>query len=190
MTNHLDIPPWAPAIIHDRARELYHRAVDNHQDLPAAMIKRLICDNRMQTVWVELLREGDRACLDLFCNAVALMQHPIINQPYPSYIDLASRLRNDAGKVSRRSPRKTFSRLASSLRKAAAAYDTLAKAELPRDEVKRAVRDLSCFLSERFGPAHYRTAATICSVALDRKISPDDVRNWLRADGVRAAKKD
>jgi hypothetical protein len=193
MAEDIEIPSWVPAVIYGRARELYRRAIEHHQDSAAAMIKRLACDKRMQAVWAKLRpaagERQDAACLELFCATVTLMQHPILMQPYPSYSDRASRLRDDARALRKRQPRKTYDRLAQKLEAAAGAYDDLAKAELPHNETKRAVRDLAGLVAKRFGSAHHQPTATIASVAVGRGISADDVRNWLRAEAVKIGKK-
>jgi hypothetical protein len=87
-----------------------------------------------------------------------------------------------------RRPGKIFSRVAKAIQKAAMAYETLAKTEPTHDEVKRAVRDLSSYFTERLGRAHHQTTATVATVALNREISPDDVRNWLRTEAVNLGK--
>ncbi len=187
------IPEWVPAVIHYEARRMYQRAVEHHQELPVAMIKRLICDERMKAVWVKLRQKQSSArqdliCFNLFGNTVTRMQYPILKVAYPSYTELASRLRDDARRITKQRPTKKFGRLAAPLQKAAKAYDDLAKTEPPDDEIKDAVRDLSCLVAECFGSVHHQTTATIASVALNRKISVDDVRNWLRADAVKIGK--
>jgi hypothetical protein len=185
LSSDLDIPDWVPPIIHPWTREKYQLAIKTRQDLNAAMIKRLACDNRMKKVWVKL---PETVRLEFFRTAVMLLEHPILMQPRPSYTEVAARLREDARVLGTRRPGKTFARLAMPIRKAAMAYETLAKTEPPRDEVKRAVRDLSCYFTERLGRAHYQTTATVASVALNRAISPDDVRNWLRTEAVNLGK--
>jgi hypothetical protein len=181
----LDIPDWVPPIIHPWTREKYRLAIETRQDLNAAMIKRLACDNRMKKVWAKL---PETVRLEFFRTAVMLLEHPILMQPRPSYNEVAARLREDARVLGTRRPGKTFARLARPIQKAAMAYETLAKTDPPRDEVKRAVRDLSCYSTERLGRAHYQTTATVASVALDRAISLDDVRNWLRTEAVNSGK--
>jgi hypothetical protein len=187
----LRIPDWVPPNIHRSALDLYRRSLGAFEGKPAAMIKRLICDERMKVVWNRLRREGGEGLFaELFHITVTLMQHPILMQPSPSpsYADLATRLRDDARAIEKRKPQKTFGRCAGSLARAAKTYDALDKAQLPRQEIVRAVCDLASLLDERFGSPHYQAAATIASVALDRVISEHDVRNWLRA--VKMSEKD
>jgi hypothetical protein len=186
------IPASVPAVIHSRALYFYRRAQGHN--LPAAMIRRLIIDERMKTVWEKLCppsaSESEcEACLRLFNEAVIYFRHPILIQPPSDYAERASRLREDANKISKRRPQKKFGRLADKLQKAAKAYDELAQAELPHKGIKRAVCDLSESSVLQFGSPHHEIIATIASVALDRKVSRDDVRNWVRAKAVKMTKK-
>ena len=148
----------------------------------------------MKTVWDRLCppttTNSERACQNLFRYTVFLCQHPILIQPPSEYADKAESLRKDAKATGKRRPKKRFGRIAVKLQIAAKAYDDLAKAELPHEEIKRAVCDLSEFILELFGgtPRH-KIVATISSVALNRNVSVDDVRNWLREEAVKMAKK-
>jgi hypothetical protein len=205
----INIPEWVPRIIHNRAREMYQRARGN-QAL-ADIVERLVTDPRMRRVWTELLRKkGDgsfyspvklpagaskmsaldaqhRACLEIFCAAVSVMQHPILMHPFPSYRDLATRLRADAKALEKRTPRKTFKPLARPLTAAAESYEELAKTDISAEDLREATGALTLLFAERFGPGHFRTIATIISVAFNQDVSPDDVKNWQRVGRVKSA---
>jgi hypothetical protein len=105
----INIPSWMPPSIHSRALELYRQSLGAFQGKPAAMIKRLICDERMNAVWTKLRDEGgEEFFVELFSVAVMLMRHPILMQPSsPSYVELAARLRDDARAIKKRQPHKT-----------------------------------------------------------------------------------
>ena len=181
---------------------MYQRARGN-QPL-AEMIKRLVTDSRMRRVWTEILRKQKdgtfyspvklppgagvmsaqdaqhRACLDIFSSSVVIMQHPILMRPLPSYREFAARLRADADALEKRTPRKKYKRLARPLTAAAESYHELAKTDLSEEDVREAAITMALLFAERFGPAHFRSVATITSVAFNRNISPDDVKNWQR----------
>ena len=109
LSSDLDIPDWVPPIIHPWTREKYQLAIKTRQDLNAAMIKRLACDNRMKKVWVKL---PETVRSEFFRTAVMLLEHPILMQPRPSYTEVAAQLREDARVLGTRRPGKTFARLA------------------------------------------------------------------------------
>jgi hypothetical protein len=205
----LAFPDWVPAIIHDAAREMYQRAGGNKP--LADMIERLATSPRMRRVWTEVLRKRKdgsfyslvkrsagvggmsaldaqhRACLAIFCGAISVMQHAIVMQPFPSYRELAARLRADAHALKKRTPGKKFKRLAGRLAAAAESYEELAKTNVSQEDVREAATTIALLFAEQFGPAHFRSVATITSVAFNRDISPDDVKNWQRVDRVKSA---
>jgi hypothetical protein len=176
----LQIPEWVPPSIHEPALRFYHRALGAFEGKPAAMIKRLAVDERMAPVWDKLRREGGEAFFaELFGAIVSRMQIPFLLQP--GHAGQATKLRDHARAVKKQRPEKTFGRHAGKLIRAAKSYDALDAAGLPREEIMRAVCNLADLLTERFGAPHYQEVAAIASVALDRPISADDVRNWVRA---------
>jgi hypothetical protein len=182
----VEIPPWVPRSVQEPALQLYRRALGTFEGRPPAMIKRLICDERMNAVWQQLRAKGGEAFFaELFGAIVWRMQVPFLTQPM--HAGKAAELRDHAQGVKERRPEKKFGCYAGSLLKAARSYDALDEAGLPREEIMKAVGDLVSLLTERFGSPHYPIAATIAAVALDRPISADDVRNWVRA--VKMAKK-
>jgi Arm DNA-binding domain len=208
LTCDINIPDWVPRIVHNRARDMYQRVRSNKPLADA--IERLTINTRMRRVWTEILRKKvdgsfyspvklpavaskmsaleaqHRACLEIFCAAVSVMQHPTLMQPLPSYRELAARLRADAKALEKRTPRKTFKRLAGPLTVVAKSYEELAKTDVPED-LREATIVITLLFADRFGPGHFRTIATIISVAFNRDVSADDVKNWQRADRVKSA---
>lgn len=212
-TSSLSIPPWVPQCLASKAHELYARELNLGHGSEAVLIERLVSDARMERVWQELTKrkriaykptknfhhparppEGigsdhhpdtqDKAVLELFVytfSAARLSRLPGASIPYS---EMADRLRRDAAITKKERPRKQAEPFAKKLISTAEAYERFAKVPVDQDQI--VVKDIIEFMKERFGPSMHKITATLASVALDRPVSVDRVRDLSR--GKRAAK--
>jgi hypothetical protein len=95
-------------------------------------------------------------------------------------IERATELRADAGRLQEGRPRKTCSAFAKKLIAAAEAYEHADRLKpLSRARLVQAVTEIAAFMKERFGSTMHTLTATLASVALNLKITPSNVREWV-----------
>jgi hypothetical protein len=125
-----------------------------------------------------------RAMLELFCTVFDIIRHPRLTSIGTlSYSQIAERLRHDAEALKTR-PKRRYGRHRTRLKKAAETYAILdAEVMFEPEQIRSMVVEIADFMKERFGGVMHNTVATIASVALDCKISPADIRNWVSYPG-------
>src|SRR5262249_23079676 len=92
-------------------------------------------------------------------------------------------LRADAARLEVGQPRKKCSALAKKLIAAAEAYEQADRIvpSLSHVQLVKAVTEIADLMEERFGSTMLTLTATLASVALDRKITRGQVREWTKA---------
>ena len=209
----LSIPPWVPRCLESKANELHLREHQSGNRSGAALIVRLVTDPQMQEVWQTLTNRKrfaykptkdfhqsahpprgaspgtqsemqDKAILELFVYMFAAARAPMLPGSSISYFEMAERLRRDADIAKKERPRKRAGPFAKKLISTAEAYECLAKEPVDNDQA--VIMDIIEFMKARFGPSMNKTTATLVSVALDRPVSEDRVRDLSR--GKRATK--
>jgi hypothetical protein len=95
-------------------------------------------------------------------------------------VERAAELRADADRLQAGQPRKKCAALAKKLIVAAEAYEQAERLKpLSRARLVRAVTEIAAFMEGRFGSTMHTVTATLASVALDLKITPSNVREWV-----------
>jgi hypothetical protein len=126
----------------------------------------------------------DKAILELFVHTFAAAQAPMLPGSSISYFEMADRLRRDADIAKKERPRKQGEPFAKKLISTAKAYESMEKVPVENDQA--VIMDIIEFMKARFGPSMHKITAKLASVALDRPVSVDRVRDLSRVK--RAAK--
>src|SRR5262249_13958937 len=198
-----------PAYLEPEARRLYAKAVGLGFKWKIAMVERLVSDSRMHRVWRELSEhKRDRdyrgtdifehqatppsdsalwgndaiqqtAIRELFCVTASIAESfELLSERWS--VERAAELRADADRLHAGQPRKICFALAKKLIVAAEAYEQAERLKpLSRARLVRPVTEIAAFMKERFGSTMYALTATLASVALDLKITPSNVREWV-----------
>jgi hypothetical protein len=197
----LVFPSWFPAYLEPDVHHLYADGVRRGFKWKLAMIERLVNNPRMQRVWRELSeRKRDRktyrktptfehsavppefqqtAIRDIFLwTANTAVLFDLFSETWN--LERAAELRADANRLRQGRPRRRCAGLANKLTAAAAAYEEADQLRpLTRGQVIKAVTEIAARMRELFGSTKLALTATLASVALDLKITPSNVREWV-----------
>jgi hypothetical protein len=130
-----------------------------------------------------ILRSNDAiqqtAIRELFCvTANVAESFELLSETWS--LERAAELRADANRLHIGRPRRLCSTLAKKLIAAADAYEKADRIKpLSRARLMGAVTEIAALMQERFGSTKHTLTATLASVALDLKITPSNVREWV-----------
>jgi len=203
----LRVPSWVPNCLVEQAVKMHARAVHEGHVADAALIARLLTDERIKPVWQELLkhkRVADqptvfyhtvhppdgfqpidpndtqaRALQYLFVESVMAARDLELSGRAEHCVHMAVHIGQDAEAVSRQQGRR-YRAIGNLFREAADAYTELAGLLAQKEARRVSVHIANCF-RQLFGKAMYGCTATIASVALDQTILPDSVIYWCRS---------
>jgi hypothetical protein len=197
----LVFPPWFPLYLEPDAHHLYAEGVRTGFKWKVAMVERLVNDPRMQHVWRELSEhKRDRktyrktptfehsavppklqqtAIRDIFLwTANTSVRFNLFGESWT--LERAAELRADANRLREGRPRRRCAHLANKLTAAAAAYEEADRLRpLTRRQIIEATTEVAARMRELFGSTKLTLTATLASVALDLKITPSNVREWV-----------
>jgi hypothetical protein len=201
----LRVPDWVPSCIRPQALKIFERDVRDGHSCDAALVRRLLTDERMKPVWQELLkhrRDGHaptanfhhralppdgymsvtasdtqgRALQELFFKSLTFAREPYLTGRGEHHAAMAASLRKDATFADEQQSRK-YQAIGRAFRKAATAYDRMDDL-LSADHARRVAVQIADVMQDRFGTPGYGMTATITSVALDDSITLSQVRHW------------
>jgi hypothetical protein len=160
---------WSELSERKRDRDYHRTDTFEHQASPRTFAHRELTNAVIQ----------QQAIKDLFSVAILVTED---SKLLPErFLERAVGLREDAARLLRDGrPRKSSAKLAETLIVAAKAYEQANRIQ-PLSHMRdvRAVFLIATFMEERFGLKMHKLTATLTSVALQRKITPHMVREWV-----------
>ena len=161
---------WRELSEHRRDRDYRGTDIFEHQATPPSYVPH--CGITNLTIQQIAIRE-------LFCLTASIAEcFELLSERWS--VERAMELRADADRLQGGRPRKTCSALAKKLIAAAEAYEQTDRLKpLSRARLMQAVTEIAAFMEERFGSTMHTLTATLASVALNLKITPSNVREWV-----------
>jgi len=160
---------WRELSEHKRDRDYRGTDIFEHQATPPLILRSGVTNDAIQQT----------AIRELFCVTASIAESfELLSERWS--VERAVKLRADADRLHAGQPRKICSALAKKLIVAAEAYEQAERLKpLSRARLVRPVTEIAAFMKERFGSTMYALTATLASVALDLKITPSNVREWV-----------
>jgi hypothetical protein len=160
---------WRELWEHKRDRDYRGMDIFEHQATPPVRLRSGVTNDAIQQT----------AIRELFCITASIAESFEL-LPERWSVERAAELRANADRLQAGQPRKICSALAKQLIAAAEAYEQAERLKpLSRARLVRAVTEIATFMEERFGSKKHTLTATLASVALDLKITPSNVREWV-----------
>lgn len=160
---------WRELSEHKRDRDYRRTDIFDHQAIPPVILPSGVTNDAIQQT----------AIRELFCFTASTAEcFELLFERWS--VERAAELRADADRLQAGQPRKKCAALAKKLIVAAEAYEQAERLKpLSRARLVRAVTEIAAFMEERFGSTMHTLTATLASVALDLKITPSNVREWV-----------